>query len=358
MVRLWGSKRTRPHTTINNYTYYGVHSASCTPATVTQTLPAQWVVTNTPKGNVLGLTVPSPAVSIAPLPNLGVVNTPAPQVIPWTTPQTPAAYSLPPQNPQCVPGTPASRWTPAGVSFPLPQSFTPVSHCSVLLDPLFTPVIPPLSIHRHSSPRSRLKNGRSRSRSKSFANDMLPNKKRPLHRNLIDIDWDLREPLSKAICWSRNSGSSSKLDKTANATTYGIEEIEIVAEVDDASAMANGTSGAIDALFDTSWGGALVAEARNGPLTVGGVLRVLQNFLYEALRPDELHYLYSLGLYQNLLDANADRVGTVGQWFSHGDIGKFRRIDLFGEFTQFKGFEVEQNEGDGLLVVKCLLSTA
>ncbi|KAJ2923462.1 hypothetical protein H1R20_g13636, partial [Candolleomyces eurysporus] len=352
MVHLWRRKRSRPHTTINNYSYYGVHSAACTPATVTQTLPAQWVVTNTPKGNVLGLTVPSPAVSIAPLP---VVNPPVSQVIPWTTPQAPPPNPLPPQNSQCVPGTPASRWTPAAVTLPLVQPYTPMSHCSVLLDPLFTPVIPPLSIHRHSSPRS--KNGRSRSKSKSFVIDMLPTKRRPLHRNLIDIDWDLREPLSKAICWSRNSGSSSKLDKTANATIYGIEEIEIIAEVEDASAMENGISGAIDALFDTSWGGALVAEARNGPLTVGGVLRVLQNFLYEALRPDELHYLYSLGLYQKLLDANADRVGTAGQWFSHGDIGKFRRIDLFGDFTRFRGFEVEENEGDGLLVVKCLLST-
>jgi hypothetical protein len=131
----------------------------------------------------------------------------------------------------------------------------------------------------------------------------------------------------------------------------------MIAVIEDDSAMEDGISSAIDALFDSSWGGALVAEAKNGPLTVGSVLQVLRHFLYEVLRPDELHYLYHLGLYQHLLDANADRVSVVGQGFSRGDAGKFRRIDLFGEFTRFRGLEVEADEGD-LLVVKCILGPA
>lgn len=88
---------------------------------------------------------------------------------------------------------------------------------------------------------------------------------------------------------------------------------------------------------------------RNKDTTVRDVLKELYKWMREPLSNQEIQYIYQNGIQHVAQDASAARcgAGTTGP-VKEGD---WKRIDLFGKNTRFKGFTVDEVKSQGSTLV-------
>lgn len=175
---------------------------------------------------------------------------------------------------------------------------------------------------------------------------MNPSADNPLHRNLTEIDWDIRKPVSHAVCFT-GAGNIVKLRKHGVVTLPQYAHLPIVMFFDVGSSEADWATGAVLTNLMAyhnakghSWASAVAIPTENQPLTVKNVLDVLRNYWYEPLTPGELRYIYSMGLHEAVAHANAERAAIVGEHWSDRDDARLRRLDLLGYNIRFQGFAV------------------
>lgn len=160
------------------------------------------------------------------------------------------------------------------------------------------------------------------------------------------IDWDIRKPVSHAVCFT-STGDLVKLRKHAIATVAGYSHLPIVMRLDpmylEADWAAKTALISLTTWHNTkghSWASATAVPTHNQSLTVKNVLDVLRNYWYEPLTGPEIRYIYSMGLHQAVVDANAERAAIVGEHWSERDDARLRRIDLLGHSSRFRGFTI------------------
>ncbi|KAF6764059.1 hypothetical protein DFP72DRAFT_874170, partial [Ephemerocybe angulata] len=327
-----------PHST--HFHHIGAQCAPCTPAPHTPQAAAQWTPLASPYSS-----------SRQPLANATPIHRTEPLGLGQWSPshRTPGHMPVPLGPCNLSYNSPSPRKSPSPFIPPL-----------LLPDP---PETSPRSV-RGVRARSALRRAREPTGGSNLA-DRFATDERPLHADLVDIDWDIRLPLSAASFGTHAVGMQRSMCANDNATLSRYSRLKMdVQPCNNSEIRSFCAYAAIDALQYASLGSGPwitgwrtpTARARDWPLTVENVLLVLHNYWHEPLNSGELDYIRDTGIYHQVLEASQERSRLAGSFWSVRDEGLIRRVDLLGGYTRFKGFTTDgqKSQRESLCVVGIL----